>query len=333
MKFNISKLDPSRRDFLKSLGITAAGAFLPWEFNRLLGERDSLLGRVTYDGIPLYDAPDFAATRIKRLYMNQIHLISKILTRGDQTIHNRKWFQLNEGGYAHSAYIQPVQYNPQREIGEIPESGRVGEITIPFVRSYTKPGGKIESYILCYSSMFWVTGVEKDEDGKSWYKLMDDRFYNSYFIPTTAMRIIPFKELEPMSPDVAPEDKHILVDIQAQRMTAYEGEKQVQSCQISTGVHDSTPRGWFTITRKRPCRHMEGEGFDLPGVPWVSYIAGSGIGFHGVYWHNDLGIPHSHGCIHLPKEIAHWLFLWTIPSVPKDKYIFSDPNGTRVQIV
>lgn len=333
MKFNISEFDPSRRDFLKSLGIGAISALIPWDFNMLSYGRNPKLGRVTFDGIPLYGEPDISATRIKRLQLNQVHFITKTLIKGDRSSHNRKWYQLNEGGYAHSAYIQPVQYNPQREIGEIPESGRVGEITIPLVRSYTKPGGKTESYSLCYSSMFWVTGVEKDNDGKNWYRIMDDRFYNTFFIPTEAMRIIPYNELEPVSTDVPPEDKHILVDIQAQTMTAYEGEKQVRTCQISTGIHDSTPRGWFTITRKRPCRHMEGEGFDLPGVPWVSYIAGSGIGFHGVYWHNDLGIPHSHGCIHLPIKVAHWLYLWTIPSVPKDKYIFSDPNGTRVQII
>jgi hypothetical protein len=125
MKFNFPEFDPSRRDFLKSLGIGAACAFLPWEISQLPVNRDPILGRVTFDGIPLYDEPDFSATRVKRLYMNQIHLITKTLISEDRSNHNRKWYQLNEGGFVHSAYIQPVQYNPQREIGEIPESSLI----------------------------------------------------------------------------------------------------------------------------------------------------------------------------------------------------------------
>ncbi len=52
-------------------------------------------------------------------------------------------------------------------------------------------------------------------------------------------------------------------------------------------------------------------GFDLPGVPWVLYITESGISFHGTYWHNDYGRPHSHGCINLAPQAAKWLFRWT----------------------
>ncbi|MCJ7696166.1 MAG: L,D-transpeptidase, partial [Anaerolineaceae bacterium] len=91
-------------------------------------------------------------------------------------------------------------------------------------------------------------------------------------------------------------------------------------------------------TRKRPCRHMFaeasdfGSGFDLPGVPWVSYITGNGVAFHGAYWHNDYGTPRSHGCINMAPDAARWIYLWTMPSVPVDKHYYEEPDGTLVRV-
>ncbi len=73
-------------------------------------------------------------------------------------------------------------------------------------------------------------------------------------------------------------------------------------------------------------------GFDLPGVPWVLYITKSGISFHGTYWHNDYGRPHSHGCINMTPQAAKWLYRWTIPMVPPEKPVVSGYVGTKVQI-
>jgi lipoprotein-anchoring transpeptidase ErfK/SrfK len=73
-------------------------------------------------------------------------------------------------------------------------------------------------------------------------------------------------------------------------------------------------------------------GFDLPGVPWVSYFTSNGVAFHGTYWHNDFGVPHSHGCINLTPEAAKWVYLWTTPAVPPKEYVYSDNHGTRVII-
>lgn len=333
MKFNLTDFDRSRRDFIKNVSMGFLGACLPWQLTHALPYRDLSLGRVTFDGIPLYEAADFSSKRIKRLYKNQVYAITQTIRSNDPSHHNKIWYMLDDIGYAHSAYIQEVKHNPQHDYIEIPESGRVGEITVPVVQSYYNIKRMNRANKLNYAMMFWVKAVEVDESGICWYKLMDDQNYSTYYIPTRAMRIVPYEELQPVSPMVEPAEKWILVDIKNQRMDAYEGDQLVRSSKTATGMYDSTPRGWFTITRKRPCRHMEGEGFDLPGVPWVSYIAGSGIAFHGVYWHNDLGIPHSHGCIHLPVKLAQWVYLWTVPHVPVDKYIFADDNGTRVQII
>jgi lipoprotein-anchoring transpeptidase ErfK/SrfK len=73
--------------------------------------------------------------------------------------------------------------------------------------------------------------------------------------------------------------------------------------------------------------------YDLPGVPWTTYINNNGVSFHGTYWHNDYGAPHSHGCINLPIEQAKWLYRWTTPVVPAEKrQVYQPGEGSRVYI-
>jgi lipoprotein-anchoring transpeptidase ErfK/SrfK len=64
----------------------------------------------------------------------------------------------------------------------------------------------------------------------------------------------------------------------------------------------------------------------------VLYITEGGISFHGTYWHNDYGRPHSHGCINLAPQAAKWLFRWTRPSVPPEKPLAYGFVGTQVEI-
>ena len=78
----------------------------------------------------------------------------------------------------------------------------------------------------------------------------------------------------------------------------------------------------------------DGNGFDLPGVPWVSYIHWTGIALHGTYWHNDFGTPRSRGCINLTPADARWLFRWTMPIVPPDEDdVQSACCGTAIDVV
>ena len=76
------------------------------------------------------------------------------------------------------------------------------------------------------------------------------------------------------------------------------------------------------------------DGYDLPGVPWVSYFSGNGAALRGTYWHNDFGTPKSAGCINLRPEDARWLFRWSLPGVPyvPGHITVAWPGGTRVKI-
>jgi lipoprotein-anchoring transpeptidase ErfK/SrfK len=144
------------------------------------------------------------------------------------------------------------------------------------------------------------------------------------------MRPIPEAELTPLSPDVPPEEKRIIVSIARQELTAFEGEKAVYTARISSGLPSREPipqgtrttRGRFNISSKSASKHMGAlsasgapGSYTLPGVPWTSFfIFEYGVAFHGTYWHNNFGTPMSHGCINMRNPDAKWLFRWITPT-------------------
>jgi hypothetical protein len=134
---------------------------------------------------------------------------------------------------------------------------------------------------------------------------------------------------------VAPEEKHIYVDIASQTLVAYEGDTPVLTSLVASGWGGTpTPAGTFSTYHKAPSVHMtDGAGdeanYDLPGVPWVSFFTGNGDAFHGAYWHNDFGDPRSHGCVNVPDNVAKFLYLWTNPTVPPAPTISMPPGRVR----
>jgi lipoprotein-anchoring transpeptidase ErfK/SrfK len=76
-------------------------------------------------------------------------------------------------------------------------------------------------------------------------------------------------------------------------------------------------------------------GYDLPGVPWICYITEKGVAFHGTYWHNDYGRPHSHGCVNVPNDAAQWVFRWVEPKASYETYTqeAESKTGTRIVVV
>jgi lipoprotein-anchoring transpeptidase ErfK/SrfK len=179
-------------------------------------------------------------------------------------------------------------------------------------------------------------------DKSIWYRLLDDKFDQYYCVPASHIRLLPNEELVPLSPNVPDENKRLEVRLEDQLLLAYEGGQTVFATSISTGGKRlsgtyTTPVGNFITYHKRPTRHMAvgdiaSNGFDLPGVPWVLYITEGGISFHGTYWHNDYGHPHSHGCINMTPQAAKWLFRWTRPTVAPEKSLAYGHVGTKVEI-
>jgi lipoprotein-anchoring transpeptidase ErfK/SrfK len=336
----------SRREFLKlaSAGSLAC-ALKDLRLDRALAESTSIKqGRITFSGMPLYDAPTFRANQLHNFGADSIIDVIAIDENGEQgNPFNSTWYQVDQG-YTYSGWVQPVETNYQKPIFNIPEKGQVGEITVPFTDTkrdpyvYAKRG-----YRIFYGSTHWVKRVIVQRDEKSiWYEIYDFYLKENRYVASHDMRLVPNDELTTLSPEVPDQDKHIVVDLSTQLVTAFEGEKLVFSQRCASGVRGTdTPKGEFTTYHKGPSVHMTNEGdaieeetvYSLPGVPWCSFFTGAGNAFHGTWWHNDYGRPRSHGCVNLPSEAAKFIYRWTKPNVPPDSdYIHLPGEGTRVQV-
>ena len=64
--------------------------------------------------------------------------------------------------------------------------------------------------------------------------------------------------------------------------------------------------------------HFSASREPLPGVPWTSFFTAEGHAFHGTYWHDNFGVPMSHGCVNMRTEEAKWLFRWNQPPTTFD---------------
>jgi lipoprotein-anchoring transpeptidase ErfK/SrfK len=338
-------LNLSRRDFLK-LSASGALAFVLAEMgiDRALAAPPASHGRITWSGIPLYDAPSFNAKQLKLFGVDQVYKLDGEV-EGDEGYgnpFNKVWYQM-DGGYAYSGWIQPVETRYNKPVYQIPEAGQLGEITVPISETRLTPHTYAKNgYRLFYGTTHWVKKVIITRDEKSiWYEIYDRQIQKSYYVPHYNMRLVPDDELTLLSPDVPNADKFIHVDLNTQFVTAFEGNTQVFASRCSSGGKGTrTPTGDFTTYHKGPSVHMTNQGdsvnniYNLPGVPWCSFFTGYGNAFHGTYWHNDYGRPRSHGCVNLPSEDAKWLYRWTQPNVPVDAdYVHLPGEGTKVQII
>ncbi|RME07903.1 MAG: murein L,D-transpeptidase [Anaerolineae bacterium] len=335
----------SRREFLKLLG----GGGLAWATRPLRALMEGLSpyqqGRVLYDQIAVFDRPSFQGEVLRHYWKDALVPISEVTIGDEEPAYNRVWYRLGDEGYAHSGGIQPVQTLLQFPVTEIPPEGQLAELTVPYSDARDDLGFWYEIvYRLYYLTTHWVVGYDVALDGTPVYKIRDDKWEKEYYVPARHLRLIPPEELTPLSPDVPPEAKRIEVRTDEQLVIAYEYEQPVFFARAATGAEFSngrffTPAGTHTVLRKMPSRHMAAgnlayNGYDLPGVPWVSYITERGVAFHGTYWHNDYGRPRSHGCINLTPQDAKWIYRWTLPVVPPDQpQAYARQDGTRVDVI
>ena len=336
----------SRRDFLK-ISASGALAFILTELglDRVLAAPPASQGRITWSGIPLYEQPTFNSAELDLFGIDKV-IPLKAQIEGDISYgnpFNNIWYEVEGGGYVFSGGIQPVETNYQKAVYDIPDTGRLAEISVPFSLThlapftYAKTGPR-----LFYGSTHWVKRVLVTREEKSiWYEIYDKEDDRTFYIPSFNMRIIPDEELTMLSPEIPAADKLIHVDLASQMVTAFEGEKMVFSARCSSGQRGTdTPTGEFSTFHKGPSIHMTNQGdavqniYNLPGVPWTSFFTGMGHAFHGTYWHNDYGRPRSHGCINLPSDLSKWIYRWTSPLVPLgEDYLHKPGEGTRVIVV
>jgi lipoprotein-anchoring transpeptidase ErfK/SrfK len=119
-------------------------------------------------------------------------------------------------------------------------------------------------------------------------------------------------------------NKYILVDISDQYMYVYEGDVLVQTFIASTGMHNATKVGKFSVLDKIP--NAYGSTWDIWMPNWLGiYYAGSTEnGIHALpilpngatLWEGFLGTPISYGCVVLGTYDSQWLYDWAEIGTP-----------------
>jgi len=117
-------------------------------------------------------------------------------------------------------------------------------------------------------------------------------------------------------------NKRIEIDLSRQRLYAIEDGKILHNFRISSGTWDRTPNGVFKIWARARLAKMSGgleengTYYYLPNVPYILYFYNEvtpkmrGFAIHGAYWHNNFGMPKSHGCINMKPLEAGEIYSW-----------------------
>jgi lipoprotein-anchoring transpeptidase ErfK/SrfK len=108
--------------------------------------------------------------------------------------------------------------------------------------------------------------------------------------------------------------RFIYANLAEQTLTVYDNCKLVFATLVSSGENSWTFEGRFAILYKveyssiTPPATSTSE-YYIEGVSYFMTYAGN-FGFHGAYWHDNFGVPASHGCINLSPADAKWLYEW-----------------------
>lgn len=301
-------------------------------------------GRVCEDYVDAFTTPDFNSKRTAVFWKDSVLPITSVAISEDTSSHNLVWYQVAGAGYVHSGSVQPVRTILNEVNKEIPVEGRLAEVTVPFTDArWSANKTDRVAYRIYFETTHWVTGLTQDESGDYWYSIIDDKYKHNYYIQAQHVRLVPGSELIQISSLIPNSLKRIRIFLEHQILVAYEQEHPVFFSRVATGGIFSTgtyttPTGIFQTFHKRPSRHMAAgdlasNGYDLPGVPWISYITPSGIAIHGTYWHNNFGKPRSHGCINLSSQASKWIYRWTNPMVPYSEQVIYEFSGTLVEVV
>jgi len=360
----------SRRKFLQKSILTAGGiaispsilrspSLLP-EFpdSEWLGRNNVYLPNV----LKIRTKPNVEAPEVREIKEDECFpWIREVIGGAVMGRPNRRWVETSEG-YIYAPSLQKVKNVPNDPLTELPQSGgEIGmwvEVTVPYINmeliNITPNAPWLQEapqtlWRLYYGQVVWVDDIQTNADSQVMYRLTER--YGSYgdvfWADARAFRMITPEEVAPINPD-AP-DKRVVVNVNQQSLSCFEGNSEVFFCQVATGRKFdelgqpkdtwATPAGSHWIWRKLISIHMaggeSGAGWDTMGIGWTSLFVGQGVAIHSTFWHNDFGTPRSHGCVNATAENAKWVFRWTTPYVPYNPGDVTDTTfqGTRIDVI
>lgn len=336
-----------RREFLKISTLAIVGGMV--SRSRLLAASvfkesppPAPLGRiVSWYAQPVREAPEVQAKAREWKTRDTIIPLKARVEGEPPWPSNPIWYRTEEG-YIHSAFVQPVEEQIQTQfIRRVSPPGLWAQVTVPVSGARWSPDSPYVMRKLYYENVFRIVAVVHDAQKRPWYQLQEGmaEFGTGPYAPAWELRVLSPRELTPIAPKV--KVKHILINRSEQTLTCYHDATKVFHTRVATGLYDTpTPRGHFKVLYKRHTRRMvgtiNGDDYDLPGIPFPVYITHTGVAIHGTYWHNDFGTPHSHGCVNVTATAAKWIFRWVTPSISYPDYTsFANEGnaGTPVTVV
>lgn len=336
----------SRRAFLKLAMLSLSSmAFRPLQSTSAKLISPFLL-RVSAKSLSVHRSADDTSMILFQHFRDELINAYYQVTSDNGPAYNPRWYRVWRG-YMHSGKLVKVKYVLNDILATVPSTGMLAEVTVPYTQAYRLlKGGKWEMvYRLYYGSVHWITGIDTGMDGTPWYTITDELGELQYRAPANHFRMIREDELTPISPEVPANKKRVEVSLTDQSLTAYEGDTPVLYTKISSGIDSEstsgvptkTPRGQFNVEIKMPSKHMgdgkitsDPEAYEFPGVPWTSFFVWNiGVAFHGTYWHDNFGLPMSHGCINMKSDEAKWLYRWCMPVIQPSEW---DKNGLGTSV-
>ena len=358
----------NRRDFLRKSIYTVGGLLvLPKGASSIVIQQewptDVLLGRNTVytpSALPIRSQPTVDGAIVRYLSEDEcVPWIREVIGQNPIGRPGKTWVETTEG-FIYGPSLQKVKSEPNNPVAILPttgeEPGMWVEVTQPFVQLELENPIPQSPWLqnvpstrwrLYYGQVIWCDSIRTGSDGQVQYHLVEKYGYDSFWADASAFRQLSEDEISPINPEGP--DKKIIVNVNQQTLSCFEGNNEVFFCQVSTGIKldefglpddtYETPPGSHFIWRKAVAFHMMGgasdAGWDIIAVPWTALFVGSGVAIHGAFWHNDFGTPKSHGCVNATPEDAKWIFRWTTPLVsyfPGD-ITNNTYEGTLIEVV
>jgi len=240
--------------------------------------------------------------------------------RGQVRVGRRTFWRTTDGQYLEARVLR--EYRPSSFEGVGAET--LAELSAPFAwaQSRTRPKADVEVRVAPDARAARETVLpprtlvavrELSADG-NWVLISEN-----HWVAREDLHVAWFT---PAPPGVAPDERWLDVDLMAQVLVAYEGERPVYATLISSGKPGTdTPEGLFRIWLKFAEADMTGNGttgrdtYRVATVPWTMFFQDD-YALHTAYWHDHFGEPMSHGCINLAPKDARALYTWAAPEVP-----------------
>ncbi len=373
----------SRRDFLKVAGVgLGALAFKPFKLETYYEElyapkrlpqfpSSEIIGRLV-DATDVRSRPNndpLLNTSIGTLPADYLVSWQREVIGNAVGLTNQKYLETPQG-YIWSSRVQPTRNLPNTPITEIPagQPGFWAEVTVPYV-DLTFEGVVASPWMkdhqtynfqprVYYGQTIWIDQIRQNNGFTEyrWNEGADGHGYGYgaygefFWLDGAGVKVLTDADVAPLSPEIDPSEKKIVVSVTYQTLSCFEGSNEVYFCRVASGqVFDpltgaisdqyATPVGDLSAWRKIISQNMTAgnaqSGYSTPAVPWCTFISGEGVAIHGAFWHNDFGERRSHGCINVSPADAKWIFRWTTPYITveqsEQKLVYPD-HGTVVSV-